>query len=287
MMGLKQTPIDLETNIPVLQDFKENFTVKYGYIDQFTGKKFNEKGSQFCYQLNPTADFMLTRTAGLFDEHLKNRDVMFHGMQAHFHSPSEHSVDGELLDLELHIVHGIQSDLAPGQQGCSQFSNGVLGFIFKVVPDAYFEDNSDSHDRFLFKLTQEYVAGYQNMIRLNFTTFVQELQFAKRWTYQGSLTTAPFCEGILWNILEQIIPIRQSTLDGLLAFKEVEERHRFNRFDSPDLEKLHYQTQIEAGVPAHAVPCCHAEQTLFKTAICNRPVQEKGDRPVYRINSAV
>jgi len=45
MMGLKQTPIDLETNIPVLQDFKENFSVKYGYIDQFTGKKFNEKGS--------------------------------------------------------------------------------------------------------------------------------------------------------------------------------------------------------------------------------------------------
>ena len=50
---------------------------------------------------------MLTRTVGLFDEHLKNRDVTFHGMQAHFHSPSEHSIDGELLDLEMHIVHGI------------------------------------------------------------------------------------------------------------------------------------------------------------------------------------
>lgn len=50
---------------------------------------------------------MLTKTAGLFDKHLKDREVVFHGMQAHFHSPSEHTIDGQLLDLELHIVHGI------------------------------------------------------------------------------------------------------------------------------------------------------------------------------------
>lgn len=30
-------------------------------------------------------------------------------MQYHFHSPSEHSVDGKLLDLEMHIVHAMES----------------------------------------------------------------------------------------------------------------------------------------------------------------------------------
>ena len=96
---------------------------------------------------------MVTKTAGLFDAHLRDREVAFHGMQAHFHAPSEHSIDGELLDLELHIVHGIESDLAhPRHEGGSQFSNGVLGFLFKIVPDSYFESNSEGHDRFLFKL---------------------------------------------------------------------------------------------------------------------------------------
>ena len=106
-LGSMQTPINLETSIPVLRDFKETFTVKYQPIDAVTAKRFNEKGSQFLYQLNPSVDYMLTKTVGLFDKHLKDQEVMFHGMQAHFHSPSEHTIDGELLDLELHIVHGI------------------------------------------------------------------------------------------------------------------------------------------------------------------------------------
>lgn len=156
---------------------------------------------------------MLTKTAGLFDKHLKDREVVFHGMQAHFHSPSEHTIDGQLLDLELHIVHGIESTLAPSMKGGSQFTNGVLGFLFKVVPDSYFKTNSDAHDRFLYKLAQDYKDGDYNsdmaFMKLDFTAFVMRLQYEKRWTYQGSLTTAPFGEGILWNVLEQVIPIRQ------------------------------------------------------------------------------
>ena len=50
---------------------------------------------------------MLTKTAGLFDRHLKGKYTKFYGMQTHFHAPSEHSIDGQLLDLEMHIVHGI------------------------------------------------------------------------------------------------------------------------------------------------------------------------------------
>jgi carbonic anhydrase len=287
-LGSMQTPINLETNIPVLRDFKEKFEVKYEPIDAVTAKRFNEKGSQFLYQLNPSADFMLTKTAGLFDTHLKDREVKFHGMQAHFHSPSEHTIDGQLLDLELHIVHGIQSDLTPSMEGGSQFTNGVLGFLFKVVPDSYFKTNSDAHDRFLYKLAQDYKDGDYNsdmaFMRLDFTAFVKRLQYDKRWTYQGSLTTAPFGEGILWNVLEQVIPIRQQTLDELVAFKEIEDRQRFNRFESVDVEQKHYTDQIEAGVPAHCVPCACDRKTLFRTAICNRAVQDKGDRPVYRIN---
>lgn len=67
---------------------------------------------------------------------------------------------------------------------------------------------------------------------LNLTKFVNELRYNRRWTYTGSLTTAPFTEGILWNILEQIIPIRQSTLDMFLEYRKIEEQTIFNRFET-------------------------------------------------------
>ena len=44
--------------------------------------------------------------------------------------------------------------------------------------------------------------------KLDLTKFVQLLQYNRRWTYTGSLTTAPFSEGILWNVLEHVIPLR-------------------------------------------------------------------------------
>ena len=55
-------------------------------------------------------------------------------------------------------------------------------------------------------MAQDYSDGdfesMMSVLRLDFTNFIKKLPFEKRWTYQGSLTTAPFGEGILWNILE-------------------------------------------------------------------------------------
>jgi len=43
---------------------------------------------------------------------------------------------------------------------------------------------------------------------LNLCRFVELIDFNKRFTYQGSLTTAPLVEGILWNLVDTVIPIR-------------------------------------------------------------------------------
>ena len=67
---------------------------------------------------------------------------------------------------------------------------------------------------------------------IDLNKFVQLLQFNRRWTYKGSLTTAPFTEGILWNILEHVIPLRQSTLDLFLDYRKIEEKAVFNKFNN-------------------------------------------------------
>ena len=72
---------------------------------------------------------------------------------------------------------------------------------------------------------------------LDLQKFVQLLQYNRRWTYTGSLTTAPFTEGILWNVLEHVIPLRQTTLDMFLEYRKLEEKQFFNKFDNVEQKK--------------------------------------------------
>ena len=47
----------------------------------------------------------------------------YNPLQFHFHAPSEHTVDGDLMDLEIHFVHALSSD-------ANQYA--VVGFFFDV-----------------------------------------------------------------------------------------------------------------------------------------------------------
>ena len=82
----------------------------------------------------------------------------------------------------MHIVHGIDKDLTPDKRGDSQFSNGVLGFLFKVVPDSYFKTHDDFHDDFLYKLAKDYKAGNAPE-KLDLSNFIMKLNNESRWTY--------------------------------------------------------------------------------------------------------
>ena len=152
----------------------------------------------------PEDNYLKTSTISLFDKHIDSATL--YGLQYHFHAPSEHSVNGELLDLEMHIVHALEpKHVNPDdEKDKSQFTNGVLGFMFKAVPDNFeFEMNglTDFHDRFLNTMLDAEKGGNKNE-KIDLTKFVKLLKFNRRWTYSGSLTTAPFSEGILWNVLE-------------------------------------------------------------------------------------
>lgn len=57
----------------------------------------------------------------LKDDYLK---IKYDALQFHFHAPSEHTIDGEFRDLELHIVHYLQDgDL---------LKLSVLGIFFDI-----------------------------------------------------------------------------------------------------------------------------------------------------------
>ena len=109
--GILQTPINLDTTMPITNEFKDyNFEFKYADINPRKQVKFNQKGQQVQIVLespkSPLENFFRTSTISLFEPHIDCCNL--HGLQYHFHAPSEHSVNGQLMDLEMHIVHAFE-----------------------------------------------------------------------------------------------------------------------------------------------------------------------------------
>ena len=79
--------------------------------------KFNEVGDAFFFDIakgkseKENLNSIKTETISLFDPHIPVATL--HGAQFHFHAPSEHSIDGQLLDLEMHIVHFMEEKHDP------------------------------------------------------------------------------------------------------------------------------------------------------------------------------
>ena len=77
-----------------------------GTVDVLEGKvsvhQFNN-GHTIQVDLNNPDTVKMTLT-----DYMGNTNS-FYGVQFHFHAPSEHTVEGESMDLEMHIVSAISS----------------------------------------------------------------------------------------------------------------------------------------------------------------------------------
>lgn len=115
-------------------------------------------------------------------------------LQFHFHHPSEHVIDGRPAAMELHFVHknaagnlavlGVMMEVGNAE-------NAALAPIWAAMPAT---------------ATPERNTG--TMIK------PAELLPAKRefWRYQGSLTTPPCSEGVLWTVFRDPIQMSQGQL---------------------------------------------------------------------------
>lgn len=106
--------------------------------------------------------------------------------QIHFHSPSEHLIDGKAADMEAHCVF-------QGESG----SIAVVSFLL----------NKDATtDSGLFSTVMESAPEIQepgsvtNTKSLSFDKLISHLNTNEVMTYSGSLTTPPCSEGVTWLI---------------------------------------------------------------------------------------
>jgi carbonic anhydrase len=120
--------------------------------------------------------------------------------QFHFHTPGEHTINGQHRIMELHLVHGnAQGNLAViGFMIVACKENEILKTVFAQLPD---------------KVTCEINEGPEVTIDLTGLFVGQETMYR----YKGSLTTPPCSEDVEWVVATKNIELSTNQIDAFRA----------------------------------------------------------------------
>ncbi|XP_073138238.1 alpha carbonic anhydrase 7-like [Henckelia pumila] len=113
--------------------------------------------------------------------------TMFELKQTHWHSPSEHTLDGRRFNMEVHLVHQSKDN-----------RTAVIGIMYKIGrPDSFLSmvqgslhTSTDSED-----VEQSIGVLDPNLIKFG---------SRKYYRYMGSLTTPPCTENVIWTIVRKV-----------------------------------------------------------------------------------
>lgn len=178
--GRNQSPINLADNVNA--DLPE---LEFEYYSS----KINEINNGHSIQQNIKPGSFLK---------IPERDLSFELKQFHFHSPSEHTVDGKSFAMEIHFVH---SDTEGGLAVVGVLvdegeEHPVLNQLWAFMPESAGDTSQEPigiEETNLLPPTREY------------------------FSYSGSLTTPPCSEGVRWVVLKTPI---QASAGQIATFKE-------------------------------------------------------------------
>jgi len=120
-------------------------------------------------------------------------------LQFHFHTPSEHRVDGKVFDMEIHFVHrAADGGLA------------IVAVLYEAGGDNDALEPVVTHTPFAKSAPQTFpdITIDPGRILPPLTEF---------WAYEGSLTTPPCTEGALWMVEKAPAAIARIHISDLTA----------------------------------------------------------------------
>ena len=111
-MGREQSPIDLTSKAT----WSDNIKIDTAYYRDYTGMSLINKG--YTLQVDRPGTEMNGHMTRTFDS---GSSSLFKVVQFHVHAPSENTIEGRNMDMEMHFVHLYDQDDGLG---------GVLGVMF-------------------------------------------------------------------------------------------------------------------------------------------------------------
>lgn len=132
-------------------------------------------------------------------------EKVYNLLQFHFHTPSEHYLNGAPYPMELHLVHQAEDGTL-----------GVLGVMMKVgehhpVIEGIWQNAPQS-------------GGHKEVKSVEFSATQLLPEDLSYYNYEGSLTTPPCTEGVQWHVLKTPIELSGHQLHAFQALFPVNAR---------------------------------------------------------------
>lgn len=177
--GSRQSPIDI-----VADDEAQSANVGMSYVE--SGGLLAGTGKLFKMEIDGG-----TLTLG---------DKEYDLIQFHFHTPSEHTVEGKSYPAEVHLVHAADDGTL-----------AVIGVFYEVG------EANEALAKFMDELPN---VGAADPISFNAAELLPDDRTT--YTYDGSLTTPPCSEVVSWHVMKMPVTISQEQLDALEEMHGVE-----------------------------------------------------------------
>lgn len=145
--------------------------------------------------------------------------------QMHFHTPSEHLIDGMTFPMEMHIVSSIT---AKDKNDLPRYL--VIGILFKMGQANKFIDEflnqipKDEH------ATTSLKSGVVNLRNL-FSGGMEHRDTKNYYYYRGSLTTPPHTETVEWFVFKPIIEASPKQIEAINVIQGDNARRIQGTFD--------------------------------------------------------
>ncbi|WP_343485553.1 carbonic anhydrase family protein [Allomuricauda sp. d1] len=189
--GLIQSPINIHTN-------QTEDTSQHSITLNYKESSENVVNLGHTIQVNYDAGNTISFDGRTFDF-----------KQFHFHTPSEHLIDGMTFPLEMHMVHTL-----PGIKKGEDPVYLVVGILFKEGKENPFLDE------FMNAIpTEEEGENKVDGGTVNINDLKDQFTDLGYYHYQGSLTTPPYTETVTWLVIKEIL---EASPDQIQRFNKLE-----------------------------------------------------------------
>lgn len=138
--------------------------------------------------------------------------------QLHFHTPSEHRIDGKIYAMEMHVVNVLTDSI---NEKAAQYlvlamlfeegeANPFIGEFVGSIPE-------EEHT------TDDLMPGSVKLLDL--ISDMPEEELSECYHYSGSLTTAPYTESVNWYISKNIYKASKPQIDRIGELEGNNARH--------------------------------------------------------------
>lgn len=177
--GRKQSPVDLSFPATVNRDPDVSINkLVVNWVPLASPVTVSNNGHAFQIDVinNPSGA----------DNYVLYMGVRYNFVQAHFHGPSEHLVEGRHWPLELHCVH---------------LSESGRYLVVGILID-FGENRNVFFDQFVYQIPKT-VGSVEINAPLDWSPLLSEVSLDEFYAYDGSFTTPPCTEIVQWIVLKK------------------------------------------------------------------------------------